>query len=198
MLSHLKAFPDHKMPFDHRPAESNGLANGGDATPSPTNSILFNELTRSLSTISQNERCKYLLDELSNFVTHLNVFKNSLLPTCISENVDQQPHYVDKNVSLLLGIQEGSYDLNERVLEHYQCQTEQKSSAAFEVNLPSVVSIQPSKYDLVPINEVNYDQITDNAMEAVSLDKILSKDSDVIVTSPILDISLDMFQFNGA
>lgn len=136
--------------------------------------------------------------ELSNFATHLNVLKSSLLPSCIDENVDQQSHYVDKNAALLLGIEEGSCNLNERVLEHYQCQMEPKSPEAFEKMLPSVVSIQPSKYDLVPINEVNYDQITDNAMEAVSLDKILSKDSDVVITSPILDISLDLFQFNGA
>lgn len=201
MLSHLKAFPDHKMPFDHLPATSNGLTNG-ISNSSPTNSSLFNELIRNLTTMRRNERCKYLLDELNNFMTHLNVLKDSMLPTCISQNdehVEYQTHYVEKNVSQLLGIQEGNYDLNESFLEHYQCQMEQKSVEIFESTLPSVVSIQPSKYDLVPINEVNYDQITDNAMEAVSLDKILtSKDSDVIVSSPILDISLDMFQFNGA
>lgn len=191
MLSHLNAFPGHRP--------SNGLSNGL-SNPSPTNSFLFNELTRSLSTVARNDRCKYLLGELSNFVTHLNVLKESLLPPCMDANVDQRPHYVDKNISQLFGIQEGNYNLNESVLEHYQCQMEQRSSTPFdgiEASLPSVVSMQPSKYDLVPINEVNYDQITDNAMEAVSLDKILSKDSDVVVSSPILDISLDMFQFNG-
>lgn len=196
MLSHLKSFPDHEMPFDHRTAASNGHTNG-ITKPSPTNSFLFNELTRSLSTVSANERCKYLLDELSNFAIHLKVLKNSLLPPCIGDNVDlRQSHYVDKSAGQLLGIQEGNYNLNECILEHYRCQAEQKSSTIFETTLPSVVSIQPSKYDLVPINEVNYDQITDNAMEA--LDNILSKDADVVVTSPILDISLDMFQFNGA
>lgn len=196
MLSHLIAFPDHKMPFDHPSVISNGVANDV-STPSPTNSFLFNELTRSLSTLKRDERCKYLLDELSNFVTHLNVLKDSLLPSCISENVHHRPYYIEKNVGQLLGIQEGNYNVNESVIEHYQCQMEQKSLAIFEANLPTVVSIQPSKYDLVPINEVNYDQITDNAMEAVSLDKILNKDSNVVDSSPILDISLDLFQFNG-
>lgn len=196
MLSHLKAFPDHKMPFDIASVVSNGFANG--LPTSPTNSLLFNELTRSLSNVMRNERCKYLLDELSNFAMQINVLKGSLLPSCTSEYVDHRPHYVDKNVGQLLGIQEGNYNLNESVLEHFQCQMQQKISSPFNAigsTLPSVVSIQPSNYDLVPINEVNFDQITDNAMEAVSLDKILIKDSDVTVTSPILDISL--FRFNG-
>lgn len=199
MLSHLKAFPDHKMPFAHQPDVVNGLTNG--LPFNYTNSLIFNELIRSLATVKRKERCKHLLDELSHFMTHLNVLKDSLLPTCNSTNVDQQLHYVDKSASQLLGITEGNYNLNDNLLEHYQCQTKKKDSPPFEgieTTLPSVVSIQPSKYDLVPINEVNYDQITDNAMEAVSLDKMLSKDSDVVVTSPILDISLDMFQFNGA
>lgn len=200
MLSHLKAFPDHKMPFDHRTPATNGLKNGTTTpTPSsPTNSILFNELIRNLSTATQNERCKFLLDELSNFITHLNVLKDSLLPSCNTDCVHNQSHYIDKNVGQLFSIQAGTYDLNADLLQHYQHQMiEQKNAEIFESTLPSVVSIQPSQYDLVPINEVNYDQITDNAMEAVSLDKILSKDNDVVVPSPILDISLDMFQFNG-
>lgn len=203
MLKHYLMFPDHKTPGQDSHAASqfqtNGLmVNGG------TNSALFDELMKIVGRAAQSERISIFLAEISNFVSKVHLFKPKIL------HMEQGSHtsttseyYIDKNVSKVLDLPEGLLHLNDRAFDdHFQTKNnmfstyidEMPATADISTLQPSLANLQPVGYNLNLFPQVNYDQISDNAVEAEALGK-----STVNATpeSPILDIPLDLFSFNG-
>lgn len=205
MIKHYLTFPDHKTQdgLSHTPRQfhSNGrMVNG-------TNSFLFDELMKSLSQSTQTERISIFLAEVSNFVSKVRMFKSNILHTDQVLHPSTSEYYLDKNVSKILDLPEGLHQLNDRAFDEHFQQNNQQNNNTFSTyiderptaDISPMSNLQPLGYNLNLFPQVNYDQISDNAVEAEALGKSNGSDtiSDLPHETPILDIPLDLFSFNG-
>lgn len=201
MLKHYLTFPDHKTQdsLSHTPSQfhTNGrMVNG-------TNSFLFDELMKTVSQSTQTERISIFLAEVSNFVSKVRKFKSKLLHTDQVSNPSTSEYYLDKNVSKVLDLPEGLHLLNDRAFDDQFQQKNQQFSTYIDdrptADISPLSDLQPIGYNLNLFPQVNYDQISDNAVEAEVLGKSNGNDtiSDLPHETPILDIPLDLFSFNG-
>lgn len=195
MLKHYIAFPEHKIPTIQN-NQSNGLI---------VNSFLFDELMKVVGSASQTERISMFLTEISNFVSKISLFKPKILQTeqdSSHPNSTLTEYYVDKNASKILDLPEGLLQLNDRAFDdNFQPNNNKFSTYIEETNgpsnqIPSLGNLQ-QRLNLFP--QVNYDQISDNAVEAEALGKSNENDTitDLSHETPILDIPLDLFSFNN-
>lgn len=184
MIKHFLAYPDHKKPIQNNQPHTNGLETNG------TNSVLFDELMKIVSTASQKQRIHMFLAEISNFVNKVRFFKPKLLQT--QGIYSSTEYYVDKNVSKVLDLTEGLLQLNDRAFD----ESFQQTNNTFNT-FSSEVS--PLEYNLNLFPQGNYDQISDNAVEAEVLGK--SNESNTVTElSPethILDISFRSITSNN-
>lgn len=195
MLKHYLTFPEHKIPPIQN-NQSNGLI---------VNSFLFDELMKAVGSASQTERISMFLTEISNFVSKIRLFKPKILHTEKDSSHPSTEYYVDKNVSKILDLPEGLLQLNDRFADNYQQNNNKFSTYIEETNGPSdqISSLsnlqQQLGYNLNLFPQVNYDQISDNAVEAEALGKSNENDTitDLPHETPILDIPLDLFSFNN-
>lgn len=186
MLKHHSAFPDHKAAFPDIQAKANVLMMNG------TNSFLFDELIRAVGGAAQTERMSVFLTEISNFVNKISLLKSNLLQ--LDTNSLATEYYLDKNVSKVLELPEGLLQLNDRAFDDHFQENNSTFSTYIEERKSSVITpLQPLGYNL-NLPQVNYDQISDNAVEAEALGK---SNGGLSHESPILDINLDLFSFNG-
>lgn len=205
MLKHYLTFPDHKTQdsLSRTPSQfhTNGLTNG-------TNSALFDELMKSVSQSTQTERISIFLAEVSNFVSKVRKFKSKILHTDQVSHPSTSEYYLDKNVSKVLDLPEGLHQLNDRAFDEHFQQNNQQNNNTFSTYIderptadisPLNSNLQPLGYNLNLFPQVNYDQISDNAVEAEALGESNGNDtiSDLPHETPILDIPLDLFSFNG-
>lgn len=195
LVKHYIAFPDHKTTIQKNLSQTNGLSING------TNSILFDELMKIVGHASQNERMPIFLAEISNFVNTVHLIKPKILQT-EQGTLPSTEYYIDKNVSTVLDLPQGLKKLNDKAFDDSFQQNnntfgpyilkEQKSC----LEIPNDISnLQPLGYNLnifPQVNEVNYDQISDNAVEAAELGKSSGED-----LSHVSDIPLDLFSFNN-
>lgn len=201
MLKHYLTFPDHKTQDSllHTPSQfhTNGrMVNG-------TNSFLFDELMKTVSQSTQTERISIFLAEVSNFVSKIRKFKSKILHTDQVSHPSTSEYYLDKNVSKVLDLPEGLHQLNDRAFDDQFQQKNQQFSTYIDerptTEILPLSNLQPLGYNLNLFPQVNYDQISDNAVEAEVLGKSNGNDtiSDLPHETPILDIPLDLFSFNG-
>lgn len=194
MLKHYLSFPDHKIP----PIQTNQSHTNGQIL----NSFLFNELMKMVGSASQTERISMFLAEISNFVSKVRLFK----PKILSGTHPSTEYYIDKNVSKILDLPEGLLQLNDRAFDD-NCQQNNNTFSTYieETNGPSdqMSSLsnlqQQLGYNLNLFPQVNYDHISDNAVEAEVLGKTNDDNpiTDLPHETPILDIPLDLFSFNN-
>lgn len=200
MLKHYLAFPDHKItPPQNNYTHTNGLVVNG------TNSFLFDELMKAVAGVSQTEQISMFLAEISNFVSKVRLFKPKILHTEQGSHPSTE-YYVDKNVSTILEMPEGLFHLNDRAFDDNFKQNNNTFSTYIEETngppsdqLSSLSNLQQQLgYNLNLFPQVNYDQISDNAVEAEVLGKPNENDNitDLPHETPILDMPLDLFSFN--
>ncbi|XP_031632271.1 uncharacterized protein LOC116346389 [Contarinia nasturtii] len=197
LLKHYIAFPDHKDSIQKSQSQTNGLSNG-------TNSFLFDELMKFVGRASQTERISMFLAEISNFVNTVHLIKPKILQTEQGTHPSTE-YYVDKNVSKILELPEGLVQLNDKAFDDNVQQNNNTFGPYIKKDQPKcldrptdISNLQPLGYNLnlfPQVNEVSYDQITDNAVEA-ELGKSSGNDSVGDLTHAT-DIPLDMFSFNN-
>lgn len=258
MFKHLKAFPDHKqntpenIPSTQNVPDSFLITNPIEDAPETLS--IFDELMKRVHNVPKERRTHLFLTEVSDFVERLEMLGPKLMA---NENINAPIEYLDKHVCKLFGIQEGNYQINEKVLEknaklrlsdgsfgdshdmnhhselneferHNMPNPEPMSTSSqpleYNLNMLSLDGISNSKMNLTgSISEesllhelvkersknlpddtlnserpVSYDHISDNAVEAVVMKR--NHDHDLHANSrepPILDLSLDLFQFNN-
>lgn len=208
------AFPEHKAPAN-RTLMSNqfqtngGIINGGSGIGiggGGTNSFLFDEMMKLISQTAQTERISIFLAEVSNFVSKLDALKSKIIHsnTMQSHHTSTSEYYLDKNVSKILDMPEGLHQLNDRAFDDnfqtaFSTYIDDRPVPAMDISSLSHLPLQSLDYNLDHFPLVNYDQISDNAVEAEVLGKSNGTDgiSDLQHENPILDISLDLFSFNG-
>lgn len=155
MLKHHLAFPDHKTPVPDISIKPNGLIANG------TNSFLFDELINAVNGASQNEQISVFLTEISNFVNKVRLLKPKLLQQ--DTNCLTSEYYLDKNVSKILELPEGLLQLNDS--------TFQQNNSTFSSYVEERKSPDNTPLHHLNLSQVNYDQISDNAVEAEALGK---------------------------
>lgn len=199
LLKHYLTFPDHKTPIQGSLApgqfKTNGLMVNG------TNHSLFDELMSIVGRASEPERISIFLAEISNFVGKIRLLKSKMLQMDPDSLASTSEYYLDKNVSKVLDLPEGLLHLNDRAFDNnfkqnnimFRAYIEDRPSTDVSVQ-PTVNNIQPVAYNLNLFPQVNYDHITDNAVEAEALGE---STVNAAPESPILDIPLDLFSFNG-
>lgn len=258
MFKHLKAFPDHKL---NTQGKSVVASKPPEPEPQPSisepqsteNLSIFDELMNRVRIAPKEKRAHLFFSEVSDFVERFEMLGPKLTA---SDGVNAPTEYLDKHVCKLLGIQEGNYQINEKVFD--QNASLRLSDVSFgdlsdininnsddfnhhngihpepvptspqpldPYNLLSLDGISNSKLNLSegisgeslllelvkersknlpdvtidgPAQSVSYDHISDNAVEAVAMN--VNGVHDIHTngsTSPILDLSLDLFQFNS-
>lgn len=202
LLKHYQAFPGHKVPanrpFISTQFQTNGGCINGGGGP---NSFLFDELMKLIDRTAQTERISIFLAEISHFVSKVDALKTKIVHSNLnSHTTSKSEYYLDKNVSKMLEMEEGLHQLNDRAFDD-------KVQTAFSTYIddrpPSVdissplsnLPLQSLGYNLDHFPLVNYDQISDNAV--CELGKSNGTDGIGDLQNPILDISLDLFSFNG-
>lgn len=199
MLKHLEDFPDHKDNLKDNYKSSSQRIHKRNIThtthsyDNSCDSFLFDKLLKEVYKTNINERSAYFLSQLTNFVTKMRFFKESLLANDNSnENLNSRVNYVNRHVCNLLDIPEGNHYFNESAFDEPK---------VIRKVLDQTKEIQPdllvpaSDYSMPCITEVNYDHISDNAVEAGTLASIVCKEP--ATSPPLLDISLELFQFNS-
>lgn len=254
----MKAFPDHKPNTQgksmvaSKPSEP--VAQPSVNVVQPTENLsIFDELMNRVRIAPKDKRAHLFFSEVSDFVERFELLGPKLTA---SDGENAPTEYLDKHVCKLLGIQEGNYQINDRVFDqnaslrlsdasfgdlsdininqnddfvhHNAIQSEPLSSSSQPLdpyNLLSLDGISNSKLNLSegisgeslllelvkerskhlpdvrvdgPAQSVSYDHISDNAVEAVAMN--VNGVHDIHTngsTSPILDLSLDLFQFNS-
>lgn len=194
-------FPDHKTQMQEISHRSNQFHPNGRMA-NGTNSIVFDELMKIVGRGTQTERISIFLAEISNFVSNVRMLKPKILHSDQTPHPSTSEYYLDKNVSKLLDLPEGLHQLNDRAFDEQF----QKNNTTFSTyiddrpteDISSVNNLQPLGYNLNLFPQVNYDQISDNAVEAEALRKTNGNDTinDLPHDSPILNIPLDLFSFN--
>lgn len=211
LLKHYLAFPEHKAPAN-RPLISSqfqtnggGIINGGGVGGGGTNSFLFDEMMKLIGQTAQTERISIFLAEVSNFVSKLDALKSKIIHSnTMSHHTSTSEYYLDKNVSKILDMPEGLHQLNDRAFDDnfqtaFSTYIDDRPVPSMDISSLSHLPLQSLDYNLDHFPLVNYDQISDNAVEAEALGKSNGTDgiSDLQHENPILDISLDLFSFNG-
>lgn len=226
VMRHLKAFPEHDLPIPMKPRPKAIQSKSRTRTPIPSTTLqssdrLFDVLIQKIKNAPIDEKSHILFREISDFVEKLEAIRSQLL---CDDNTHSSVEYLDKHCSKIFGTQEGNYHISLDILEQLASgidPNEFVSNAASDANilpnqidrninvsLSSNISISESKIHLVEgISEEsllktvddlmrkegrNFDhiEISDNAVEAVTL-----KNSGT--TQPILNLSLDLFKFDG-
>lgn len=201
LLRHYLTFPDHQTTSTQPPSQfpTNGVLVKGNS------SHLFDELMKIAGNASRSDRISIFLSEISNFVSKVAVLKANILHK-ESENSlhsSSSEYYVDKNVSRVLDLPEGLLRLNDKALDdHFQQNNNTFNTFINESpteDISSLSNLQQLGYNLNLFPQVNYDQISDNAVEAEALQKTNGNDAigELQHESPILDIPLDLFSFNS-
>lgn len=184
---------------------------------------LFDVLIQKIKNAPIDEKSHILFREISDFVEKLEAIRSQLL---CDDNTHSSVEYLDKHCSKIFGTQEGNYHISLDILEQLASgmdPTEFANNATADANiLPnqidhtinvSLSSISESKIHLVEgiseesllktvddlmrkegrMSDGHFDhiEISDNAVEAVTL----KENSDT--TQPILNLSLDLFKFDG-
>lgn len=208
MQKHHLAFPNHKTPTrensQHTQTSNFVPFNSHEILMNGANSFLFDELMKMVNQTAQSKRVSTFLTELSNFLYKVKTLKSKLLDTKSPASAISE-YYMDKGVCNVFDMIEGNIQLNDNAFDsEFELNEKIFSSIMNEqavVNdLSSLTSHLPSlEYNLNLFPQVNYDQITDNAVEAEALEKVHSKEtiSEIPPPSPMLDIPLDLFSFNN-
>lgn len=222
MVRHLKAFPEHDMPI---PMQKVKITDSKTRTRTPIPSItyqssdrLFDFLIQKIRNAPSDEKSHILFREISDFVEKLEAIRSLLL---CDDNTHSSVEYLDKHCSKIFGTQEGNYHISLDILDQLASgvdPTEFANNSANDANIllnqidhninGSLSSISESKIHLVDgiseesllktvddlmrkegrMSDGNFDHIdNDNAVEAVTLK----------ATQPILNLSLDLFKFDG-
>lgn len=205
LLRHYNTFPDHKT-VDNSSHNQTSNSSNFDINEPYTNgghSILFDELMKIVSQTSPGDRVPTFLNEVSNLVYKLRTLKSKLLqPSAIDQPIAE--YYVDKNVSKIMNIPDGRTQLNEKAFdEHSSPEIMNKPFSTFIDERPtSNMSSMSSNLQSLGYNlnlfppEVQYDHISDNAVEAEihQNDPIINA---MPIDTPMLDMSLDLFSFDN-
>lgn len=226
-MRHLKAFPEHNLtiPSKQRPKITDSKSrNRTPQIPSAVQSSdrLFDVLIQKIKNAPIDEKSHILFREISDFVEKLEAIRSQLL---CDDNTHSSVEYLDKHCSKIFGTQEGNYHISLDILEQLASGIDPNEfviNATTDANiLPnqidhtsnvSLSSISESKIHLVEgiseesllktvddlmrkegrMSDGNFDhiEISDNAVEAVTL-----KNSGT--TQPILNLSMDLFKFDG-
>lgn len=200
MLKHFIAFPDHKAPSDKnfsniQPVNLNQF-NYDDISMNGINSFLFDELMKVVGQATQTERISTFLSELSNFICKI----RSCKPKLLHPNETTSEYFLDKYVSKVFDLPEGQIRFDEKAFDEHSQQTNEKFATFIDerpvTELATLNNIQELGYGINLFQQVNYDQISDNAVEAEALGEI-HQNSDAAHGTPILDIPLDLFSFKN-
>lgn len=162
MVKHHLAFPDHRTPVRNNQYHTNSHSING------TNSFLFDELMKVMGTAPHNERIPKFLAEISNFVNKVHLFKPKILQKEPSTHPPIE-YYVDKNVSKFLDLPEGLLQLNESAFDDNFQQSNNTFGTYIEDRTTDNSNLQSLRYDMNLFPQVNYDQISDNAVEAAEV-----------------------------
>lgn len=189
---------------------------------SPSAERLFDFLIQKIKNAPIDEKSHILFREISDFVEKLEAIRSQLL---CDDNTHSSVEYLDKHCSKIFGTQEGNYHISLDILDQLASGIDPNDfvcNATTDANiLPnqldhninvSLSSISESKIHLVEgfseesllktvgdlmrkegrMGDGNFDhiEISDNAVEAVTL-------KDAGTTQPILNLSLDLFKFDG-
>lgn len=207
LLKHYVTFPDHKT-FDsssHTQASNSSHFDISETFTNGAHSILFDELMKLIGQTLPGERVPTFLTEVSNFVYKIRSLKPKLIHSSSSGDHSGPEYYVDRNVARLLNLPEGRTQLDENAFDEHHLQEKEKPFSTFiderPINDLSSLSsnLQHLGYNLNLFPPVNYDHISDNAVEAEVLGEIHTNDTinDISHESPILDMNLDLFPFNN-
>ncbi|KAG4075813.1 hypothetical protein HA402_003639 [Bradysia odoriphaga] len=222
VMRHLKAFPEHDMPIPQQRVKTIE-PKARIRTPIPPNTFqtsdrLFDFLIQKIRNAPSDEKSHILFREISDFVEKLEAIRSLLL---CDDNTHSSVEYLDKHCSKIFGTQEGNYHISLDILDQLASgmdPTEFANNSATDANIlpnqidhninASLSSISESKIHLVEgiseesllktvddlmrkegrMSDGNFDHIdSDNAVEAVTLK----------TTQPILNLSLDLFKFDG-
>lgn len=225
-MRHLKAFPEHDIPIPTNKRLKMVDSKSRIRTPVPptvpSSDRLFDVLIQKIKNAPVDEKSHILFREISDFVEKLEAIRSQLL---CDDNTHSSVEYLDKHCSKIFGTQEGNYHISLDILDQLAAgidPNEFANNSATDANiLPnqidhninvSLSSISESKIHLVEgiseesllktvddlmrkegrMSDGNFDhiEISDNAVEASSL-----KGSGT--TQPILNLSLDLFKFDG-
>lgn len=203
LLKHYQAFPDHKIPANRPFISSQFQTNGGCINGGGSNSLLFETLMNLISKTAQTERISIFLAEISNFVSKVDAFKSKILHSNLnSHTTSTSEYYLDKNVSKMLDMQEGLVKLNDRAFDDkvqttFSTYIDDRPPTLDISSALSNLPLQSLEYNLDHFPLVNYDQISDNAVCELSKSNGNDGIGDLQHENPILDISLDLFSFNG-
>ncbi len=226
-MRHLKAFPEHDIaiPTSNKRVKAT-ISTQRIRTTIPatlqSSERLFDVLIQKIRNAPVDEKSHILFREISDFVEKLEAIRSQLL---CDDNTHSSVEYLDKHCSKIFGTQEGNYHISLDILDQLASgidPNEFASNATADANiLPnqidhninvSLSSISESKIHLVEgiseesllktvddlmrkegrMSDGNFDhiEISDNAVEAVTLKSTRT-------TQPILNLSLDLFKFDG-
>lgn len=204
LLKHYQAFPEHNVPVNRPFISSQFQTNGGCINGGRSNSFLFDELMKLISQTAQTERISIFLAEISNFVSKVDAFKSKIVHSHLNSHTSNSTseYFIDKNVSKMLEMQEGLHQLNDRAFDD---KVQTTFSTFIDDRTPSLdissalssLPLQSLEYNLDHFPLVNYDQISDNAVCELGKSNGHDGIGDLQHENPILDISLDLFSFNG-
>ncbi|XP_037025831.1 uncharacterized protein LOC119067138 isoform X2 [Bradysia coprophila] len=222
VMRHLKAFPEHDMPIPQQRVKTIE-PKARIRTPIPPSTFqssdrLFDFLIQKIRNAPTDEKSHILFREISDFVEKLEAIRSLLL---CDDNTHSSVEYLDKHCSKIFGTQEGNYHISLDILDQLASgmdPAEFANNSATDANIlpnqidhninASLSSISESKIHLVEgiseesllktvddlmrkegrMSNGNFDHIdSDNAVEAVTLK----------TTQPILNLSLDLFKFDG-
>ncbi|KAJ6638970.1 hypothetical protein Bhyg_11708 [Pseudolycoriella hygida] len=222
VMRHLKAFPEHDMQIPPKPTkltESKSRIRTPIHSTLQTSDRLFDVLIQKIKNAPIDEKSHILFREISDFVEKLEAIRSQLL---CDDNTHSSVEYLDKHCSKIFGTQEGNYHISLNILEQLASGIDPNEFASNATADPanqldhninvSLSSISESKIHLVEgiseesllktvddlmrkegrMGDGSFDniEISDNAVEAVTL-----KNSGN--TQPILNLSLDLFKFDG-
>lgn len=199
LLRHYVAFPEHKAPANRQLISGQFHTNGGTINGGGSNSFLFDELMKLISQTAQTERISIFLAEVSNFVSKVDALKSKIMHSNAMSHASTSEYYLDKNISKILEMPEGLCQLNDRAFDdNFQTAFStyiDDRPPSVDISSLSNLPLQSLGYNLDHFPLVNYDQISDNAV--CELGKSNGNDGIGDLQNPILDISLDLFSFNG-
>lgn len=200
MLKHFIAYPDHKTSSDKnflniQPVNPNQFISD-DVSMNGINSFLFDELMKVVGQATRTERISTFLSELSNFICKI----RSCKPKLLHPNETTSEYFLDKYVSKVFDLPVGQIRFDEKAFDEHSQRNDEKFVSFIDerpvAELAALNNIQQLGYGLNLFQQVNYDQISDNAVEAEVLGKI-HQHPDATHETPILDIPLDLFSFNN-
>lgn len=190
-------FPDHKTHMQEISHRSNQFHPNGRMA-NGTNSIVFDELMKIVGRGTQTERISIFLAEISNFVSNVRMLKPKILHSDQTPHPSTSEYYLDTNVSKVLDLPEGLHQLNDRAFDDHS-----SNNTTFSTYIDDRPTEDPSSVNNLNLfPQVNYDQISDNAVEAEALRKTNGNDTmndlvpqDSFALLSHSNIPLDLFSF---